>query len=136
MATMLDVNQISKDVYDPETSSYRMVTAATDTITLLNAIPAQTNAISSAVKIGAFKVTGIVVSWTGLTATDATIQFQGSVDGDPAHFDNIGAAVTLGSTAGHQSFSLIDEPYQYFHIVYTHGSNTAGTVTASYFLRA
>lgn len=132
--SILDANQVIKTVYDPATGSFKMVPASVGTTTLLDAIPASANLTSSAVNILSYKICGVVVSWASLNHTDGTIQFQGSVDG--SIYENIGSAVTLSSASGHQSFSLIDEPYQYMQIVYTHGTNTTGTITAKYILRA
>ncbi len=132
--THLDANQIIKAMFDSDSRAMTTVPAHVGTTTLLDAVPASTTVTSTAVSILAYKVAGVVVSWTGLNHTDGTIQFMGSVDG--VIYENIGSAVTLASAAGHQSFSLIDEPYQYFQIVYTHGTNTTGSITAKYMLRA
>lgn len=132
--SQLDANQVIKMVYDPNTGSLKTVPGSVSNTVLLNAVPAGVSLTSPAVNILGYSTTGIVVSWAGLNTTDATVQFQGSVDG--TFYDNIGSATTLSTASGHQSFSLVDEPYQYFHVVYTHGTDTTGTITVSYILRA
>jgi uncharacterized protein YfaQ (DUF2300 family) len=134
--SQLDANQVVKTVYDPSTQSLKTVSGSVANTVLLSAVAASASITSTPVNILGFSTVGIVVSWAGLNTTDSTIQFQGSVDGNPAHYDNIGSATTLSTASGHQSYSLVDEPYQFFQIVYTHGTNSAGTITASYILRA
>lgn len=135
MATKtLDADQVIKAVYNPTTASFSTSPSYVDTTVWLNAITAATTATSTAVNILPYKVMGVTASWATLNHTDGTLQFQGSVDG--VIYENIGSATTLATAAGHQSYSLVDEPYKYVQLVYTHGTNTTGTISASYILRA
>ncbi len=108
--------------------------ATVDTTTLLNAADASMDVTTSSVNILAYRIAGVMANWASLDQTDATLQFQGSLDG--VLWDNIGAATTLNTATGHQFYSLIDEPYKFMHLVYVHGTNTLGTVTIKYVLRA
>lgn len=134
--TQLDANQVIRTVYDPTTQALKTVnvTAAVASTALLTNAPAGTSVTTSAVNILNYKVMGVMVTWTGFNHTDATVQFQGSVDGTT--YTNIGSATTLSSASGAQDFGLIDEPYAYIKLVYTHGTNTTGTISAVYMLRA
>lgn len=131
--TQLDANQVIKTVYDPTTQSLKMVPGYVAATTLLNAVPAGVNITSSSVNILPYKVMGVMVSWSGLNTTDATVQFQGTIGSVTT---NIGSATTLATASGAQDFGLIDEPYESIKLVYTHGTNTTGTITAVYMLRA
>lgn len=104
-----------------------------DTTTWLNALAGGSDHTSSAVNILSYRVAGVMANWASLDAADGTLQFEGSLDN--SLWDNIGSATTLSSASGHQFFSLIDEPYKYMRLVYSHGSNTLGTITAKYVLR-
>lgn len=108
--------------------------AVVDTTVWLNGLAAGSDHTAAAVNVLSYRVVGVMANWASLDHTDGTLQFQGSLDN--SLWDNIGSATTLSSASGHQSFSLIDEPYKYVQLVYTHGSNTAGTITAKYVLRA
>lgn len=132
--TQLDANQVIKTVYDPLSQALSMVPAHVASTTLLNAVSGGVSITSSAVNILAFKVMGVMVTWTGLDHTDGTLQFQGSIDGTT--YTNIGSATTLSSASGAQDFGLIDEPYAFIRLAYVHGTNTTGSVTAVYMLRA
>lgn len=132
--TQLDQAQVIKRVYDDTYGTLAMIPAYVGTTALFTATSAGASFTSSPVNILPFKVTGIVVSWTGLNTADPSVQFQGSVDG--TFYDNIGSATVLSATPGHQSYSLVDEPFQYFKIVYNHGTATTGTISASYIQRA
>lgn len=132
--SQLDANQIIRSTYDANTGGVVMVPAYVDTTVLVNAAAAGTSFTSAALNILPYKVTGIMISWSGLDATNGSIQFQGSVDG--TIYENVGSAVTLGSASGQKGVSLIDEPYKYVQAVYSHGSNTVGTVTLKYIQRA
>lgn len=136
MATLsqLDAAQISKMVYDSATNSFRVVPSYVDTTTLVDIAPGGTNLTSSAINVLPYKVTGIMISWSGLNNTNGSVQFQGSVDG--TIYENVGSAVTLGTASGQQGVSLIDEPYKYVHAVYSKGSNTTGTITIKYIQRS
>lgn len=133
-STQLDANQVIKKMYDDTTGSMTMVPTYINPITLLNAIPAGTTTTSVSVYVAPYKVTGIIIHWMGLDATDGTFQVQGAHD--QTNWINIGSAYTLSTASGAQDFALIDEPYAYIQCVYTHGTNTVGTVTATYMLRA
>jgi hypothetical protein len=105
-----------------------------DTTTWLNALAAGSDHTSSSVDILSYRVVGVMANWASLDQTDATLQFQGSLDA--SIWDNIGSATTLSSASGHQFYSLVDEPYKLIRLVYVHGTNTTGTITAKYVLRA
>ncbi len=108
--------------------------AVVDTTTWLNAVAAGSDHTSSSVNILSYRVAGVMATWASLDQTDGTLQFQGSLDGTT--WDNIGSATTLSTASGHKFFSLVDEPYKLMQLVYVHGTNTTGTVTAKYVLRA
>ncbi len=108
--------------------------AVVDTTTLLNAHDASLDITTSAVNILAYRVVGVMANWASLDQTDATLQFQGSID--DVIYENVGSPTTLSTAAGNQSYSLIDEPYKWMKLVYVHGTNTTGTVTIKYILRA
>lgn len=133
-STQLDANQVIKKMYDDATGSMSMVPTYAGPLAWFTSVSAAASFTSQPISILPYKVCGIVVNWTGLDQVDATIQFQGSVDGN--FYDNIGSPVTLASASGHQSFSLVDEPYHFIQIVYSHGSNTVGTLSATYIVRA
>lgn len=132
--TQLDANQIIKKVYDDSTGSLSTVPRYVDTTTLLNAVSGGANVTSSAVNVLPYKVTGMMISWSGADATDGSIQFKGSVDGTV--YENVGSAVTLGAASGQRGVSFIDEPYKYIEAVYSKGANTAGSITIKYIQRA
>lgn len=131
--SQLDANQVIKTVYDPSSQGLKTTPASVASTSLLS-VAASANATSAAVNILSYKVMGVMVSWSGLNATDGTVQFRGSVDG--TIYTDIGSATTLATAAGAQDFGLIDEPYSYIKLVYTHGTNTTGTINAVYMLRA
>lgn len=133
-STQLDANQVIKKVYDDATGSFKMVPAYVDTTTLFDAIDASVDTTSDPVDVLAFKVTGMMVSWSGLDAADGSIQFQGSVDG--VIYENVGSAVPLATAAGQDGVAFIDEPYKYIKAAYSNGSNTTGQVTIKYIQRA
>lgn len=132
--TQLDANQIIKKTYDDATGSVLVVQTYVDTTVWLNAVSAAADVTTSALNILPFKVTGVMAVWSGLNAVNGTLQFQGSLD--QTTWDNIGTATTLSSASGHQSFALVDEPYKYVRLVYTHAGNSAGTLTVKYVMRA
>jgi hypothetical protein len=132
--TQLDANQVIKLMYDDNLKGMTHVPAHAASAILLNAVPGGTTVTSTAVWVLPFKVMGVMINWAGLDAVDGTVKFQGSIDG--TLFVDIGSATTLSSASGAQDFGLIDEPYCYIQVVYTHGTNTVGTVTVKYMLRA
>lgn len=132
--TQLDANQVIKAVYNADTASLSTSPKYVDTVIWLNAVTAAVDVNSSEVNILPYKVMGVVADWTGLNHTDGTLKFQGSMD--TVVWDDIGSVYTIATASGHKSFSLIDEPYKYARIVYTHGTNTTGTLTVKYILRA
>lgn len=132
--SQLDANQVIKSVYDANTQSLKTTAAFVPSTSLLSAIPAGTSALSAAINILPYKVTGVMVSWSGLNQLDATVQFEGSIDGTT--YTLIGSPYTLASASGSQDFGLIDEPYSYIKLVYNRGTVTTGTVSAIYMQRA
>lgn len=132
--SQLDANQVIKSVYDPNTQALKTTAAFISPTVLLDAVPGGTSITSSAINILPYKVTGVMVTWVGLDHTDGTVQFEGSIDGTT--YTLIGSPTTLSSAAGSQDFGLIDEPYSYIKLVYTHGTNTTGSISAVYMQRA
>jgi hypothetical protein len=134
--TTLDANQVTKTVYDPNTQALHTVPAYVMSTLLLNAVPAGTSVTSSTVFFLPYAVMGIVATWSGLDSTDGTLQLEGSVDGST--WFNIGSAFTLSTASGSQDFNIAQttDTYQDIRCVYTHGSNTVGTITVSYILRS
>lgn len=132
--TQLDQAQVIKKVYDDNTGALNVIQKYVETTILFNGVSAAVSVNSDAINVLPFKVVGVMANWAGLNTADATLQFQGSMD--TVIWDNVGSATTLVASTGHQSFSLIDEPYQYVRLVYTHGTNTSGTLTVKYILRA
>lgn len=134
LSVQLDKNQIIKTLYDDNHSALTIIPKYVDVTILIDAKSAAANFTSDSVNILPFKVAGIVVNWSEIDKKDCRIQFEASVDGD--FYDPIGNSVILGTTKGHKSFSLVQEPYKYFQISYDHGTNTSGLITAKYILRA
>lgn len=132
--TQLDANQVIKTVYDPDTQALKTNPAIVDTTVWLDGLAAGVDHTSTAVNVLSYRVVGVIADWASLDHVDGTLQFQGSLDN--SLWDNIGSATTLSSASGHQAFSLVDEPYKYVRLVYSHGTNTTGTITAKYILRA
>jgi hypothetical protein len=133
--SILDANQVIKTVYDPNTQALHTVPAYVMSTVLLNAIPAQTTVTSSQVFFLPYSLMGLALSWSSLTATNATLQLQGVIGGKVF---NIGSAFTIATASGQQDFNIAQatDTYEYIQAVYTAGSNTAGTVTLSYILRS
>lgn len=132
--TKLDANQVIKTVYDDDTGSLTIVPAYVDTTVLVDAAPGGSDFTSDPINVLSYKVTGVMINWSGLDQVDGSIQFQGSVDG--SIYENVGGAVALSSASGQDGVSLIDEPYKYIQAVYSHGTNSAGSITIKYIQRA
>lgn len=132
--SLLDANQIIKTTYDPNTGAVKVIPNYVDTTTLVSAAAGGSNFTSPAINVLPYKVTGVMINWNGLDNTNGSIQFQGSLDG--TIYENVGSAVTLSTASGQKGVSLIDEPYKYIQAVYSHGSNTIGSVTLKYIQRA
>ncbi len=107
--------------------------AVVDTTTWLNAVTAGADITSSNVNILSYRIVGIMFNWASLDQTDANITFQGSLDG--VIWDVVGST-NMTSPTDHQFYSLLDEPYKLMQLVYAHGTNSTGTITAKYVLRA
>ncbi len=107
-----------------------------DTTALLNALAANADHTSAAIECLSYQVVGLMANWATLDQTDATLKFQGSLDNSV--WDDIGSAYSIASASGHKSFflDLNSDPYKYFRAVYTKGTNTTGTVTVKYVMRA
>lgn len=133
-STQLDANQVIKKVYDDDTGSFKMVPTYVDTTVLLDAVDASVDVTSDPVNVLAFKVTGMMIDWSGLDAADASVQFQGSVDG--VIYENVGSAAPLATASGQDGVAFIDEPYKYIQALYSSGTNTTGQVTIKYIQRA
>lgn len=131
--SQLDANQVTRTIYDPNTGASRVVLTYVDTTILVSA-SANADFTSPALNILPYKVTGMMISWTGLNQNTATVQFQGSVDG--VIYENVGSAVATTVGTSQKGVSFIDEPYKYIRAVFAHNSNTAGTITLTYVQRA
>ena len=133
--SQLDANQITRTLYDATTGASKIVPSYVMSTTLLNAVPAQTNITSSQVLFLPYSLMGVALSWTGLATADPTLQLQGVIGGKAF---NIGGAFTLSTASGQQDFNIAQatDTFEYIQAVYTHGTNTTGTVTISYILRA
>jgi hypothetical protein len=132
--SQLDANQITRTIYDPSTGASRNVPTYVDTTVWVNVHTGGTTFTSSAINILPFKVTGVMINWVGFNQSDATVQFQGSVDG--VIYENIGSAVATTAGTSQKGVSFIDEPYKYIQAVFTHGTNTAGVISLTYVQRA
>jgi len=132
----LDANQVIRTIYDQSTKSLQVVSTniIVDTTTWLDSMNAGADQTSQAINVLQYRVVGVMANWSSIDNTNGSLQFQGSLDGSV--WDNVGSAVTVSTASGHKFFSLVDEPYKYMQLVYTHGSNTTGTITAKYVLRA
>ncbi len=105
-----------------------------DTTLLISALAAGSDDTSDPINCLSYRVVGLMANWASLDQADATLQFQGSLD--DVIYEDVGSPYTLATASGQKSFSLIDEPYKYVRIVYTHGTVTTGTLTVKYILRA
>lgn len=132
--TQKDANQAIRTAFDETTSGLKTVPSYVDTTVLVNGVSAAANFTSSVINVLPYKVTGLMISWASLNQTDSSVQLQGSVDG--TIYESVGSAVALSSASGQHGVSLIDEPYKYIRAVFTHGTNSAGTVTIKYIQRA
>jgi hypothetical protein len=73
------------------------------------------------------KTVSYQVIWTSADAVDATVKLQASLDG--TNFEDYGTTYTMNAAAGNHAFAITDRgALQYFRIVYSHGSNTTGTM--------
>jgi hypothetical protein len=134
--SQLDANQITKTVYDPTSGGLRVGPAYVTSTVLLSTVTAGTSATSSSVFFLPFSLMGAAAVWSGLDSTNGTLQFEGSIDNTT--WFNIGSAFTLSTASGSQGFNISQatDTYQDLRVVYTHGSNTVGTITVTYVLRA
>jgi hypothetical protein len=132
--SQLDANQITRTVYDPLTGASKNVPTYTDTTVLVNAQAANADFTSAALNILPYKVTGIMINWVSFNQNTATVQFQGSVDG--TIYESVGSAIATTVGSSQKGVSFIDEPYKYIRAVFTHNSNSAGTITLTYVQRA
>lgn len=113
----LDVNQITKTVYDPTTASLMVVPAYIDCTPMPLATP---------IYMAPYRLMGIMVDWKD-APKDSFIQFWGSIDGKL--YTEIGTAY-LVDQYGHKDFKLEDEPYCYIKL------ESDIPVNAVYMLRA
>lgn len=123
--TKLDVNQITKAVYDPYTSSLAVVPAYIDSTPL---------EFDASVYYAPYRTMGVVVDWKDLDAQDGMLQFKGSIDGK--QFVDVGQPFPLVNASGVQDFGLFEEPYCFIKLEYQPGSNKTGSFNAVYMLRA
>lgn len=77
-----------------------------------------------------------LVTWSGASATDATVKLQESADG--TNWDDITSmSVTIAAASGHKVFKLKadDLLLPLVRAVVTNNSETTGTCTIRYFLK-
>lgn len=151
--SQLDAPQIQKRTFDESNDALRTVPAAAtsfaieldatdgdsviqyplflDTTTILNAVPAQTNVNSSSQDMSNYRGFTVIISAVSLDSADATLKLQASVD-NSVFVDLTGATVTLATGTSQAMLIQNNVSYKYFRAVYTHGTNTTGTVTAKY----
>lgn len=152
----LDFGQIMKYVYDEATESLKTTPSdstsfeieldATDgdsvntgalaqsNTVLQNGISADTGDTTSAVDVSNYRGIYISVIADSLNAADGEVKLQASSDG--TNFADVSSAsVTLASGNSVNHIIVDYAPYVYFRLVYTEGSNTAGTVTTQYNLK-
>lgn len=130
----LDANQIVRMTYDPISGATRVGPAYVTDTPWVTAITANATHTFPALNVLPYRVIGITVTWTGLSASGGTLTFQGSTNG--VNWFIIGSAYTIAATSGAEGFSVTDEPYQYVQIVYAPGSTTTGTLSSDYVMRA
>lgn len=100
-----------------------------------DAIDADTSVNSSTVSVSEHDIGHAQLVWSGASHTDATIKLQRSVDGTN-WIDIPSSSMTLGAAAGTEDKAIADIGYPFLRSVYAKGSNTAGTVTFSYFIKS
>ena len=134
--TQLDANQVTKTVYNPSTEALSTSPAYVQSTTLLSAIPANASVTSTSVFFLPYNIMGIVANWSGVNGVTGTLQVQGS--NDQTTWINIGSAYTITTASGSEAFniSMASDPFEYIQLVYSHSTNTAGTITVTYILRA
>jgi hypothetical protein len=132
--TQLDANQVIRTVYDSDTNSLQVVNTTVDTTTWLDAVAANSDHTTSSINILSYRMVGVMANWVSLDQANATLQFQGSLD--DSVWDNVGSPTTLTASTDQQFFSLVDEPFKFMRLVYTHGTNTTGTITVKYIMRS
>lgn len=132
----IDANQVTRTVYNPATLGLGTSPVYVPCTVLFNAIPASTSSTSSAIFFLPYNVMGAVASWAGIDGATGTLQFQGS--NDLVNWANIGSAYTITTASGTDPFALnmTADPFQYIQVVYAHGTNTTGTITLTYVLKA
>lgn len=102
-----------------------------DSTALLTAQAAGADFNSSSINILSYKGYFVSITWTGLNAADAVLKLQASNDGSTFH-DVAGATVTLAATPGSHFFQVTDAYYKLFRLNFAHGTNTTGSVSATY----
>ena len=134
--TQLDANQVTKTVYNPSTQALSTSPAYVQSTTLLNAVPANASITSSSVFFLPFNVMGIVANWSGVNGVTGTLQVNGS--NDQSTWIPIGSAYTITTVSGSEAFnlSMASDPFEYIQLVYSHSTNSAGSITVTYILRA
>lgn len=146
----LDANQVIKSVYDEATGSLKTIpgeatsfeielsaadgdstqvqSMASGQVVLSAAVAAGANFNSTVMDITNYKTVVVVATWTGFNAADATLQLQGSIDS--VTWVNEGSAVTLATASGASAFKVTDIAYPNIRLVFAHGTNTTGTISA------
>lgn len=105
-----------------------------DVTTAMAALAASSNQ-SASITVLNYKIAGVMVSWAGVDAADGVIKLQASLDG--VLFDDIASmTVTMATATSQKFFNVVDTGAKTIKIVYTKGTNAAGTVTAKYCLKA
>lgn len=96
--------------------------------TILSAVSAASTQTSASQDMRHYKHIAVQVIAASLDAADGSFVVQGSVDG--TNFDDITTSTTLAAGASNQLVLVDDVHCGYVRVVYSEGSNTAGTVTA------
>jgi len=136
----LDANQCLRSAYDDTLNAFIVTpdSAATfetsievvDATNLLSAVDATAGVNSAAQNILQMKGFYIVVTAAGIDQADAVLKVQASIDGT-IFVDVAGATVTIASAASF-SIEVSSAMYKFFRVNYAEGTNSAGTITASY----
>ena len=97
------------------------------------------NAFGDAIEVRNIKRGSLFVTWTGASATDATVKAQRNHDpSNPDGWQDIsGASVTIGAAAGSKEIPLIADTLlsPYVRAVYTKNAETTGIANVAYFFK-
>lgn len=104
-----------------------------DSTALLTAQSAGADFNSSNVDILYYKGYFISISWTGLDTTDSILKLQAGNDGTLFHD---ATSVTLSTASGNHFFQVTEAFYKFFRLNFDNGTNTTGTISATYVVKA